>query len=83
MMLITRTKTEKVPDNRGLHRYFPGKQVKYGILNVKRKMKNCRCVILLFLWCCYSCALEPRIAIPTELRTELKKNIITTEIISI
>jgi len=37
-------------------------------------MKNCRCVILLFLWCCYSCALEPRIAIPTELRTELKKH---------
>ena len=34
---ITRTKTEKVPDNRGLHRYFPGKQVKYGILNVKEK----------------------------------------------
>ena len=34
---ITRTKTEKVPDNRGFHRYIPGKKVKYGILNVKEK----------------------------------------------
>ena len=31
---IMNTKTEKVPDNRGLHRYYPGKQVKYGNLEV-------------------------------------------------
>ena len=28
--VITGTKTEKVTDNRGLHKYYPGKQIKYG-----------------------------------------------------
>ena len=31
---ITNTKTEEVPDNRGFHRYYPGKQIKYGTLQV-------------------------------------------------
>ena len=34
---ISRTKTEKVPDNRGFHKYYPGKQIKFGILKVKDK----------------------------------------------
>ena len=35
--VISHTKTEKVPDNRGLHRYFPGKQIKFGVLKVRNR----------------------------------------------
>lgn len=37
--VISHTKTEKVPDNRGLHKYFPGKQIKFGILKVQDRWK--------------------------------------------
>lgn len=34
-------------------------------------MKNKYLLCFLFLWHCYSCTLEPRIAIPQELKQEL------------